>query len=154
MMRMTTHTDYSLRTLMYLALQPNRLSTIADIAAAYGVSENHLMKVVHQLGLAGIIETTRGRQGGMRLARPAEEINLGDVVRRMEPDPEIAPCFSGKGACIIQPCCLLQGALQEALKAFLAVLDGYTLADLIQPQRKLAALLGVESRQQVGSPAA
>jgi Rrf2 family transcriptional regulator, nitric oxide-sensitive transcriptional repressor len=148
-MRMTTYTDYSLRTLMYLAIQPDSLATIADISMAYGISDNHLMKVVHQLGQAGIIETIRGRQGGMRLAWRPEKINLGKIVRQMEPDLEIAPCFGHKETCVIQPCCLLQRALKEALKAFLSVLDGYTLADLIQPQRRLASLLGIDPGRNV-----
>jgi len=156
-MRMTTYTDYSLRTLMYLAVKPEGLATIADISSAYGISRNHLMKVVHQLGQAGIVETVRGRQGGLRLAAPPEKINLGDVVRQMEPDLEIAPCFAAKGACAIQPCCLLQRALQQALKAFLAVLDEYTLADLIGPRARLTSLLGIEparrARGSAGPPA-
>lgn len=142
-MRLTTYTDYSLRTLMYLAVKPDGLATIADIAMAYGISHNHLMKVVHQLGIAGDIATSRGRQGGMRLARRPEEFNLGALVRRLEPDLEIAACFGDAKACAIAPACRLQGALAQALQAFLAVLDGYTLADLIRPQRQLASLLGI-----------
>jgi Rrf2 family nitric oxide-sensitive transcriptional repressor len=142
---MTAYTDYSLRTLMYLAVKSDGLATIADISAAYGISDNHLMKIVHRLGQADIIETVRGRQGGMRLAQPPEKINLGKVVRHMEPDFEIAACFGQKQACAIQPCCLLQRALREALKAFLSILDDYTLADLVQPRHKLASLLGIEA---------
>ena len=143
-MRLTAYTDYSLRTLMYLALKPDGLATIAGIAAAYGISANHLMKVVHQLGLAGDIETVRGRQGGMRLARRPEDINIGQLVRRMEPDLNMAPCFAGPALCPITPACVLQRALREALEAFLAVLDRYTLADLVAPDRSLAGLLGME----------
>jgi Rrf2 family nitric oxide-sensitive transcriptional repressor len=144
-MRLTTYTDYSLRTMMYLAVKSERLATIADISAAYGISENHLMKIVHQLGQAGFIETVRGRHGGLRLARPPDRINLGAIVRTMEPDLEIAPCFARENSCAIAPSCGLQHVLNEALEAFLRVLDRYTLADLIQSPRQLAALLDVAS---------
>lgn len=140
-MRLTSYTDYTLRTLIYLALCPNRLATIATIAESYGISENHLMKVVHRLGLEGYVETVRGRNGGMRLAKLPEDINVGKVVRRMEPDMELVACFGASSACTIQPSCVLKGALVEALDAFLAVLDRYTLADLIGPKAKLSGLL-------------
>jgi Rrf2 family nitric oxide-sensitive transcriptional repressor len=140
-MRLTGFTDYTLRTLIYLALQPDRLSTIADISKAYGISANHLMKVVHHLAVSGDIVTTRGRRGGMRLARPASAINVGQVVRRSEPDLALAPCFEAGRGCVIQGGCVLERALGDALGAFLAVLDRYTLADLAMPRQKLAALL-------------
>jgi Rrf2 family nitric oxide-sensitive transcriptional repressor len=92
-MRLTAYTDYSLRVLMRLALRPQELTTIADIARAYRISEHHLMKVVHQLGRAGYIETVRGRGGGLRLARDPTAIWLGDVVRRTEPDLDLVECF-------------------------------------------------------------
>jgi Rrf2 family nitric oxide-sensitive transcriptional repressor len=142
-MRLTTYTDYTLRTLVYLALRPERLVTIAEIADAYGISYNHLMKVVHQLGVAGYIQTVRGKKGGLRLAKAPAAINLGEVVRRMEPDLDLVSCFQESDVCTIQPACVLKGALAEALAAFLAVLDGYTLADLAAPRRKLADLLKV-----------
>ncbi|HET6606212.1 MAG TPA: Rrf2 family transcriptional regulator [Rhodopila sp.] len=144
-MRLTTYTDYSLRTMMYLAVKSERLATIADISSAYGISENHLMKIVHQLGQAGFIETVRGRRGGLRLARPPDQINLGVIVRKMEPDLEIAPCFGQVDSCAIAPCCGLQHVLKEALEAFLEILDRYTLADLIRSPIQLAALLDVAS---------
>lgn len=144
-MRITTHTDYALRTLMYLAANPEHRATIADISRSYGISENHLTKVVHQLGQEGVIRTVRGRQGGIHLARPPETIRLGDIVRKMEADLDIAPCFSGSGMCAIQPRCRLQRAFKEALNAFLAALDDYTLAELVQPRKGLAAFLGIES---------
>lgn len=140
-MRLTTYTDYTLRTLIYLALRPGRLATIATIAGSYGISENHLMKIVHRLGLAGYVETVRGKNGGLRLAKLPEEINVGEVVGRMEPDMELVACFGDSGMCIIQPSCVLKGALAEALDAFTAVLDRYTLADLIAPRAKLSGLL-------------
>ncbi len=142
-MRLTTFSDYTLRTLMYLALKPDRLCTIEEIAAAYGISANHLMKVVHAASLAGDIVTVRGRAGGLRLARPPEMTIVGAVLRRTEPDLEIVPCFCPAGACAIQPACVLQGALREALEAFLAVLDRITLADLVRPKQRLADLLKI-----------
>lgn len=141
-MRLTTFTDYTLRTLIFLALEPGRQATIADIATAYGISESHLMKVVHQLGQAGDIETIRGRSGGLRLARSPEEINLGTVVRRTEADLDLVPCF-GEGTCAIRPGCVLKGVLAEALGAFMAVLDRTTLADLVAPRQRLTSLLGL-----------
>ena len=143
-MRLKTYTDYTLRVLIRLAVQPDGLTTIADIANGYGISENHLTKVVHHLGLAGYVETIRGRNGGLRLAKSPAEINIGEVVRRMEPDLDIVPCFNASGACVIQPACILKGALDEALDAFLAVLDRYTLADLTKARRKLFAMFPVE----------
>ena len=140
-MRLTSYTDYTLRTLIYLALCPNRLTTIATIAESYGISENHLIKVVHQLGLAGYVETIRGKNGGLRLAKPPEDINVGEVVARMEPDMELVSCFGDSRICAIQPSCVLKSALAEALDAFSAVLDRYTLADLIAPRAKLTGLL-------------
>ena len=125
-MRLTSFSDYSLRTLICLAIKGR--STIAEISRLYGISEAHLNKVIHQLGVAGDIETIRGRGGGIRLARPPETINVGAVVRRTE-DLALVTCLEG-GACLIAPACLLQSALQEALAAFLAVLDRYTIADL------------------------
>lgn len=126
-MRLTTFSDYSLRTLIVLAVK--RQSTIAEISRLYGVSEAHLNKVIHQLGVAGDIETTRGRGGGIRLARAPEAINVGTVVRRTE-DLALVACLEG-GACLIAPACVLQTALKEATAAFLAVLDRYTIADLV-----------------------
>lgn len=144
-MRLTTFTDYTLRTLIFLALRPDRLSTIADIAGAYGISESHLMKVVHQLGQAGEVETVRGRTGGLRLARPPEQINLGAVVRRTEPDMDLVPCFGAGGGCVILPDCVLKQTLAQALGAFLAVLDRTTLADLVAPRQRLGDLLGLST---------
>lgn len=125
-MRLTTFTDYSLRTLICLAVRGQL--TIAEVSRLYGISEAHLAKVIHQLGVAGDIETVRGRSGGIRLARPPQAINVGAVVRRTE-DLALVTCLEG-GACLISPACMLQSALKEALDAFLAVLDRYTIADL------------------------
>jgi Rrf2 family nitric oxide-sensitive transcriptional repressor len=137
-MRLTAFSDYSLRTLICLAVKGH--STIAEISRLYGISEAHLSKVVHQLGIAGDIETIRGRGGGIRLARPPEAINVGAIVRRTE-DLALVICFEG-GTCLIAPACILQTALKEALAAFLTVLDRYTVADLASSPA-LAGLLEV-----------
>lgn len=141
-MRLTLYTDYSLRVLMYLGLKREGLSTIAEISESYGISRNHLMKIVHQLGLLGYIETVRGKRGGICLAKAPEEINLGDVVRRTEEDMALVQCFDPAAErCRIESVCVLRSVLGEALGAFLTVLDGYTLADLLEPRRRLARQL-------------
>lgn len=142
-MRLTAYTDYTLRTLMYLAVQEGRHATIAEIAATYRISETHLTKVVHQLGVAGEIATLRGRKGGIRLAMAPERINIGAVIRRTEPDMAVVPCLGDGESCVIAGVCVLQTALREATAAFLAVLDRYTLADLVAPRQRLALLLGL-----------
>ena len=142
-MRLTTFSDYTLRTLIYLALQPDTVCTIDEIARAYGISTNHLTKVVHQAAQAGEVRTIRGQGGGLRLARAPELITVGAIVRRTEPDLAIVPCFGSGAACAIQPACVLQGVLGDALAAFLAVLDQTTLADLVQPRRRLWGLLNL-----------
>ncbi len=132
-MRLTTMTDYAMRILMYVAHNPNRLCTIAEIAAAYRISEPHLMKITHQLGKAGFIETVRGKGGGMRLATSPSQINLGDVVRRIEPDFSLVECFAGGDDCALTGHCRLAGILAGALDGFLAHLGRHTLADLLLP---------------------
>jgi Rrf2 family transcriptional regulator, nitric oxide-sensitive transcriptional repressor len=131
-MRLTQFTDFALRTLIYLGLQGDRLSSIHEIAEAYGVSENHLTKVVHLLGQQGFVDTLRGRGGGVRLARPAAEIRVGDVVRRTEEDMALVACFPGSGSCILTGACGGELVLHEALDAFFAVLDNYTVEDMIR----------------------
>jgi Rrf2 family transcriptional regulator, nitric oxide-sensitive transcriptional repressor len=150
-MRLTAYTDYTLRTLMYLEVNVDRPATIAEIADAHQISQTHLMKVAHRLGVAGDVETIRGRNGGMRLARPAASINLGAIVRRTEADMALVPCFGDGRLCAISGPCRLRTALREALVAFLAVLDRYSLADLVAPRRRLASLLGIESSRDPGS---
>lgn len=141
-MRLTVYTDYALRMLMYLAVKEGGLATIAEVAGAYGISKAHLNKVAYQLGLAEYVKTTRGKGGGLRLARPAEAIGVGDVVRRVEPDLALVPCFDPvRAPCPIVPACGLRGALDEARQAFLTVLDGYSLADLVRRRSELATLL-------------
>ena len=145
-MRLTTYTDYSLRMLIYLAVHSDRRPTIAEIAASYGISKNHLTKVAHNLGLGGYVTTARGRGGGLVLARPAAEIGLGEVVRAMEPDMAIVPCFNaGAGGCVIAPACKLKGALYRAQAAFMAVLDDHTLADLTGNAEPLRLLFGASA---------
>lgn len=141
-MRLTTFSDYSFRVLIYLGSEPGRLATIADIAQAYDISPNHLMKVVHYLGQEGYIETVRGKGGGMRLARAPQKINVGKVLRATEEGFDLVECLRpGTPECRIAPACVLKGALAEARDAFLAVLDRYTLADLLAPARSLSRLL-------------
>jgi Rrf2 family nitric oxide-sensitive transcriptional repressor len=141
-MRLTAYTDFSLRVLMYLALHPDRRPTIAEIAGRYGVSKAHLMKVVYQLGLKGYVETTRGKGGGLRLARRVEDITVGEIVRQTEPDMALVACFDPNGpACVIAPACRLKGKLGEARAAFLKVLDDCTLAEVMGNRPALEALL-------------
>lgn len=153
-MRLTRFTDYALRTLIHLGAKEPHQGSIAEIAAAYGISEHHLVKVVHRLGQLGLVRTTRGRGGGLRLGRSAAEIRIGDVVRATEDDLALVPCFAGE-RCAITPACRLKGVLGEALAAFLAVLDRHTLADLLEPSagQDLAALLGIEPRLPADAPA-
>jgi Rrf2 family nitric oxide-sensitive transcriptional repressor len=134
-MHLTRYTDYSLRVLIYLGMRPDKLATISEIAAYHDISRNHLMKVVHQLGAHGYIDTLRGKGGGIKLARKPERIVVGDVVRSMEENMDIVACFQPDfSACILAPGCRLKSAMDEALHSFLATLDLYTLADLIGEQ--------------------
>lgn len=130
-MRLTVLTDYALRLLIQVAQTPERLCTIAEIAAAHGISESHLMKVTHLLAQHGWIQTLRGKGGGMRLAMPPSQINLGEVVRSMETDFFLVECFSTGSTCVLTNRCQLAGALDGALQAFFSHLDGFTLADIL-----------------------
>ena len=143
-MRLTVYTDYSLRLLMYLALKQDGLATIAEVAERYGISKNHLTKIAHQLGVAGYVDAVRGRNGGLRLAKAASSIGVGEIVRRTEPDMALVPCFRPVDApCTIRPCCVLKRALEKARVAFLEVLDGYSLGDLVKPRSSLRTLLAI-----------
>lgn len=143
-MRLTLFTDYALRVLMYLGLKRGELATIREIAERYRISENHLMKVVHQLGRDGFVETVRGRQGGIALARPADEINIGDMVRRYEDDLRLVECFERRtNTCPIAGACSLTGVFDDALGAFLSVLDRKTLADILKSSPAIGRKLGV-----------
>jgi len=141
-MRLTRFTDYALRVLIYLACEPGRRATIAEIAQAFDVSENHLTKVVHFLGQQGWVATVRGKGGGLALGCDAAALRVGEVVRRTEGGATPAECFEGDPRrCTIARVCRLHGALREATDAFHAVLDGYTLADLVQPRATISRML-------------
>jgi Rrf2 family transcriptional regulator, nitric oxide-sensitive transcriptional repressor len=141
-MRLTVFSDYTLRVLMYLALDRTRLATIPEIATAYGISENHLTKVVHQLARAGIVESVRGKGGGIRLARAPEKIRLGEIVRASEGNAPIVECLSGDPqACRITSSCRLKGILVSAFEALYDSLDEHTLADLVEKPRVLKQVL-------------
>lgn len=133
-MRLTLHTDYAVRMLMFVALRDGQRSTIREVASAYGISRNHLMKVAHELQHAGYLTTTRGKGGGLTLALAPEQIGLGSLVRAMEPDLMMAECFGPDNRCVITPHCRLKYILDEALNAFLTTLDQYTLADVTAPR--------------------
>lgn len=131
-MRLTSYTDYAFRVLIFLALRREAGSTIQEIAEHYAISRNHLMKVVQQLGQLGYVETTRGRGGGLRLAVEPADLRLGDLVRHTEEDMTLVECFDRESnQCVISGVCRLQSVLSDALKAWLTVMDGYTLADLV-----------------------
>ena len=136
-MRFSTFTDYSLRVLIYLGLHQDRLSTIGEIAEGYAISENHLMKVVHQLGRNGYVETYRGKGGGMKLSRQPQDIVLGELIRLTEGDFDLVECFQPASRCRIQPACALKGILEQSLEGMFQVLDAYTLADLMHKPRSL-----------------
>ncbi|MDP1902153.1 MAG: Rrf2 family transcriptional regulator [Rubrivivax sp.] len=137
-MRLTTMTDYALRLLMHLGQHRDRLCTIAEVARVYGISEAHLMKITHQLGLAGWIETVRGKGGGMRLAHEPVQINLGALVRSVEPDFFLVECMASGSVCTLTGECRLTPVFSAALDAFMLQLDGHTLADVMPPLRPRA----------------
>ena len=151
-MRLSTFSDYSLRVLMYLGAQPDRLATIAEIAAGHGISESHLMKVAHQLGRGGFIETVRGKGGGLRLAMAANEMVLGDVIRHTESDFNLVECFASNASCRIQGACCLNSILDQAVQALFRVLDRYTLADLLVNPQGLIPLRLANSANEKCSP--
>jgi Rrf2 family transcriptional regulator, nitric oxide-sensitive transcriptional repressor len=140
-MRLTVLSDYSLRVLMYLGIHDDRLCTISEIAQAYGISENHLMKVVNRLGQDGFIETMRGRGGGLRLAKPPGSVSLAEVLRATEEDFQLVECFGEEDTCRITGTCRLKHALRRALQAYFAELDAWTLADIVSNRRALNAAL-------------
>ena len=141
-MRLTAFTDYSLRVLIYLAARPDRRATIAEIARAFDVNENHLTKVVHHLGKAGFLANVRGKSGGLDLAREPRRIVVGDVVRETEGTATPVECFGDEPRyCRIVQVCRLRGVMQEAVDAFYLVLDGYTLEDLVENRSALAEIV-------------
>ena len=144
-MHLTIHADYGLRLLMYLGVRRESLSTVQEVADAYGVSAHHLVKVAQHLAQQGFVHAVRGRKGGLELAREPEEIRVGDVVRRMESDLALVECFDrDKDRCTLTPVCRLRPVLFEALEAFLAVLDEVTLADLLADPVPVADLLEIQ----------
>lgn len=144
-MRLTQYTDFSLRVLIYLGLHDDRRCTIREISDAYGISRNHLMKVVQQLAAEGFIDSVRGVGGGLTLSTDANALNVGRIVRAMEPDLGLVECMRPGNECVITPACSLAGMLVEARQAFLDVLDGYTLDDILAPprRRELSRLLDI-----------
>ena len=142
-MKLTRFTDYSLRVLIYLGLKDNGRVTIREISEAYGISRNHLMKVVSLLTRMGYLDARRGPGGGIALARPTDDIIIADVVRDMEDDLNLVECFCEDGTCIIKPVCELKSVLTQALNAYLKTLERYTLTDLLQPRNELVHVLGM-----------
>ncbi|NYI00562.1 RrF2 family transcriptional regulator [Cupriavidus plantarum] len=140
-MKLTDYTDYALRTLIYIAVHPDGLVTIQQIADSFGIPKNHLIKIVHRLGQEGFLLTLRGRSGGIQLARPASQIGVGAVIRTMEPDFGIVECFRTGNECLITPVCGLRGVLHEALQAYFDVLDRHTLEDLVRKPHALQRVL-------------
>ena len=140
-MRLTLHTDFTLRVLIQVGLNDGELTRIDEIARGFDISKNHLRKVVNDLSQKGYLDTVRGRNGGIRLKRAPRDINIGQIVRDTEDRLDVIGCLSRAGFCRIQRACVLRGILGEATDAFLAVLDSYTLADLIKPRKALSSLL-------------
>ncbi|AKG03838.1 Rrf2 family transcriptional regulator [Salimicrobium jeotgali] len=142
-MRLKKYTDYALRVLMFTAVKEDgELASKKEISAAFGISMNHLAKIVHELQKSGYVETVRGRNGGIRLARPPEDINVGAVVRVMEDDFNLFECFScDTDYCVISPVCKLKSITGRALREFLRVLDAYTLADIVENRQQLEEFL-------------
>jgi Rrf2 family nitric oxide-sensitive transcriptional repressor len=136
-MRITRYTDYSVRVLIYLGIKGESLATIQEIADSYGISKNHLMKVVHDLQQRGYVDTIRGKNGGLRLRLAPAEISIGRLIRETEEDKALVECFEAENGCVITPFCDLKHVLAKAQEAFFQVLDGYTLADMLQPQQRL-----------------
>ena len=141
-MQLTQFTDYALRVLIYVALKEDATSTITEISESYHISRNHLVKVVHKLGQLGILNTTRGNQGGIRLSQKPGEINIGKLVQQIEPHFFIVECFDKKnGKCVITPVCKLSTILQQAKNRFIETLNDYTLADVTQNSGELRKIL-------------
>jgi|SRR6516165_2802827 Rrf2 family nitric oxide-sensitive transcriptional repressor len=146
-MRLTLHSDLAFRTLLFLAAAGENGGTIPKIAGAYAISENHLRKVVHELVRIGLVESIRGRSGGLRLRRPPSEISIGAVVRLTEPDFALVECLGNEpDRCVITGHCGLQSIFGEALKAWFDVLDRYTLADAVSGSANLSRLLEIAGR--------
>lgn len=144
-MRLKKQSDYALRVLIYLNLNPEAPATVKEIADSFDISQNHLTKVVQSLRKLSYVHTVRGHNGGIWLAQPAESIKLGEVLRRLGEDGEVAECFILEGNCKISRLCNLKHVLSEAAESFFQVLDRYTLADIAQEPKAMAALLNAET---------
>jgi Rrf2 family nitric oxide-sensitive transcriptional repressor len=150
-MRLAEYTDYTLRVLMYCAVRPQQLVTISELAEHHGVSRNHLMKIVTDLGRQGVLKTTRGRGGGLRLLKDPAEIRVGDVVRASETDFRLVECFdAGNNQCTLSSSCRLKGVFNAALRAYFNELDGKTLADIAEPLSTVASGRAVSLRRRAG----
>jgi Rrf2 family nitric oxide-sensitive transcriptional repressor len=146
-MRLAEYTDYTLRVLMYCAARPQQLVTIGELAERHAVSRNHLMKIVTDLGRQGVLETTRGRGGGLRLRQDPSKIRIGDVVRASETDFRLVECFDpGTNECTLSSSCRLKGVLRAALRAYFKELDRMTLADIVGPASAPAPARAPSSR--------
>jgi len=145
-MHITRYTDYSLRVLIYLAINNEKLSTINEIAQSYHISKNHLMKIVQQLNVKGHLLAIRGKNGGIKLNREPSEINIGSLVREMEDSNKLVECFGDNNHCVISPSCQLKSIFAEAQGSFFNTLDKYTLADLVtvKKQTELSELLAID----------
>lgn len=145
-MYITRYTDYSLRVLIYLAIHKKQLCTISEIARSYGISKNHLMKIVQDLNTKGYLLAVRGKNGGIRLNADPQDINIGTLVREIEDETKLVECFGSNNQCVITPACQLKQIFSEALENFFATLDGYTLQSLVGPEHKasLGDLLSIE----------
>lgn len=147
-MQLTQFTDFSLRALIYIALRKESC-TIQDITNAYLISNNHMVKIIHNLAKLGLVKTSRGKGGGIVMAVPPETLNLGQLVVQLEPHFDLVPCFNKEKAnCCIAPVCKLKNILHEARTAFMNVLERYTVADVLHNPKELSALLsiGIETK--------
>lgn len=143
MMQLTQFTDYSLRSLIYIAVRKDTCK-IADISEAYGISQHHLTKIIHHLSKLGMIKTTRGKNGGITLVESASRLTLKKIILQLEPHFDLVPCFNVKKQnCCIAPACKLKHILHDAQKAFFAVLEKFTLADILENEKALQNLLGI-----------
>ncbi|MFD1851226.1 Rrf2 family transcriptional regulator [Oceanobacillus bengalensis] len=146
-MQLKKYTDYALRVLIFTGLKKDgELASIKEISEVYNISPNHLGKIVFELNKLELLETIRGRNGGIRLAKAPEEVNIGLLIRRLENDFNLLECFNrGADHCVITPACTLKHVLNKALHAFFKVLEAYTLKDLIENEQELKALMGIAS---------
>jgi Rrf2 family transcriptional regulator, nitric oxide-sensitive transcriptional repressor len=151
-MQLTQYTDYALRTLILLGLNPGEKLTVADISQSYGISRHHLVKVVARLAEVGFVETLRGKGGGMRLARSPADIRIGQVVRAMEAELGVVACLQAEGGgCVIAPVCRLKSLLRDATQQFLGALDEYSLEDVVRQRAPLSRLLGIPINVEIRS---